>query len=148
MPDNRDSAQAGFTLLEVIVALVILTAALLAFYEFLSTAIRAAERVWQAAEAYDRERNGLALAASLNPMATPTGELDLGTYRVRWRAERIGPSQQSTEYPSGGPGRFTVALYRIVIDFPGSANFAPLEVTKLGYHRDATPPGIPSDPPN
>lgn len=148
MPKARDNPEAGFTLLEVIVVLVILSAAMLAFYEFLSTATSAAERVRQAADGYDRDRNALALVASLNPMATPTGEIDLGAYRIRWRAELIQPVRQSTEYPSGGPGRFTVALYRVVLDFPDSANFPPLEVTKLGYHHEAAPSGTPSETPN
>lgn len=148
MPRKRDNAEAGFTLIEVIVALVILSSALLAFYQFLSTSMTAADRVRHAADAYDRDRNGLALASSLNPMATPSGEIDLGAYRIRWRAERIGPIQQSTEYPTGEPGKFTVALYRIVVDFPGNANFAPLEVTKLGYHRVAVPPGTSSETTN
>src|SRR2546430_5996457 len=61
----------------------------LAFYEFLASSLHAADRVRHAAEAYDRRQNALALATKLNPMATPEGTLDLGSYRLHWRAERI-----------------------------------------------------------
>jgi|ERR1700722_165110 prepilin-type N-terminal cleavage/methylation domain-containing protein len=146
MTPRRDSPLGtdGFTLIEVLVALVILSAGLLVFYEFLSGALDAAGRVRHAAEAYDRDQNALALAATLNPMATPEGMLDLGTYRIRWRAERIGTERQSAEFPLGDKGHFTVALYRVVLDFPDDREFAPVQVTKFGYHRE-TVPGEPSD---
>src|ERR1700729_1050732 len=68
MTPRRDSPLGtdGFTLIEVLVALVILSAGLLVFYEFLSGALDAAGRVRHAAEAYDRDQNALALAATLN----------------------------------------------------------------------------------
>ena len=140
---DNPSGEAGFTLVEAIVALVILAAGLLAFYEFLASSLYAADRVRHAAEAYDRRQNALTLAAKLNPMATPEGVLDLGLYRLHWRAERITAPQRSTEYPSGGQGAFTVALFRVIIDFPDNHEFAPVELTKLGYHRE-TAPGEPS----
>jgi len=136
---DNPPGEAGFTLIETIVALVILAAALLAFYEFLASSLHAADRVRHAAEAYDRRQNALALATKLNPMATPEGTLDLGSYRLHWRAERISTPQRSTEYPSGSEGAFTVALFRVVIDFPDDHEFAPVELTKLGHHRETRP---------
>ena len=127
------SASAGFTLIEVVVALVILSTVLLAFYEFLSSALASGDRARTAVASYDRGQNALALVTTLNPMEAPQGSFDLGSYRIRWRAQRIGAERQSNGYPSGR-GRFTVALYRVVLDVPDDAKFPPLEVTKLGYH--------------
>jgi general secretion pathway protein I len=137
-PLNKASSVSGFTLIEVIVALVILSAGLLVFYQFLSTALHAAGRVQAGAEAYDRDENALAIASSLNPMATPEGSLSVGSYRIHWHAERITPPTRA-ELPNGSPGPFILALYRIVLDFPDDRNFAPVEVTKLGYHREPAP---------
>jgi general secretion pathway protein I len=146
MPTRADSPSpaAGFTLIEVIVALVILAVSLMAFYEFLSSSLYASDRLQHATAAYDRAENALALATALNPMETPDGTLDLGAYRIRWRAERIGAARLSTAYPSG-EGRFTVALYRLVFDFPDDRDFAPVEVTKLGYHRENRPGNTPEN---
>ena len=132
------STSAGFTLVEVVVALVILSTILLAFYEFLSSALASGDRARTAVASYDRGRNALALVTTLNPMEAPGGSFDLGSYRIRWRAQRIGAVRQSSGYPSGR-GRFTVALYRMVLDVPDDPKFTPLEVTKLGYHLTDLP---------
>src|SRR5204863_162564 len=98
----------GFTLIELVGVLaivagpkVILAAALLAFYEFLASALNGAAAAERAAAAYDRRQNALALAATLNPMETPAGSFDLGLYRIRWRSEAIGAPRQSSGYPTG-----------------------------------------------
>ena len=141
MPPLRGKAAgaAGFTLIEALVALVILSAGLLVFYEFLATSLRAADRVRHAAAAYDRERNALALASTLNPMAAPDGSFDLGPYRIHWHAERLTSPRRSTSFPLAGQGQFTIALYRVVLDFPDNREFAPVATTKLGYHRETAP---------
>ncbi len=135
------SPTAGFTLIETLVALVILAAALLAFYEFLASALHAATAAERAATAYDRRQSALALASTLNPMETPEGEFDLSVYRIHWRGERLGAVRPSSGFPSGR-GRFSIALYKIVLDFPGDPDLPAVAVTKLGYHREG-----PSDQP-
>ena len=123
---------AGFTLVETLVALAILSACLLAFYEFLASAQNGAAAVQRAAAAHDRQQNALSLATALNPMDAPEGNFDLGEYRIRWRTELLTAPRQSSGFPNG-KGRFTIALYRVVFDFPGEPSIQAVEVTKLGY---------------
>lgn len=129
---------AGFTLIETIVALVILATAVVVFYNFLSGQLYGAHRVDSAANAYDRRMNALELAAALNPMATPQGTFDLGSYRIEWTAQQLGDVRQSSRYPAGR-GIFKVALYRVMFTFPGDPETAPISVTRLGYRRDDVP---------
>src|SRR5947209_565319 len=96
VPDASRSA--GFTLIETLVALVILSASLLAFYEFLASALNAAAAAERAATAYDYRQNALAVASVLNPMESPEGSIDLGPYRIRWRAEPAGAVRQSSGF--------------------------------------------------
>ena len=128
----------GFTLIETIVALVILSTAVVVFYNFLSTALNSANRVEAASIAYDRHMNALALASSFNPMDLPQGVLDLGTYHIQWSAQLLGNVRQSSRYPAG-TGIFKIALYRITLTFPDDNQIAPITVTRLGYHRDNVP---------
>jgi prepilin-type N-terminal cleavage/methylation domain-containing protein len=142
MPQAHDRvrAAAGFTLIETIVALVVLSTTLIVFYDFLSTVLNGANRVQAAAIAFDRRMNALELATTLNPMDLPQGSFDLGTYRIQWDSQLVGEVHQSSRYPAG-PGLFKVALYRIRLSFPDHGEIAPIAVTRVGYHPDSAPVG-------
>src|SRR5207302_4777296 len=116
-------------------------------YQFLATALNGAAAAERAAASYDRRQNALALAATLNPMETPAGSFDLGLYRIRWRTEPAGAARQSSGFPSG-KGQFIVGLYRVVLDFPGEPGIPPVELTKLGYRREAPPSEASGEPVN
>jgi general secretion pathway protein I len=138
MLHSEAETAAGFTLIEAIVALVILSAVMIGFYDFLSTALNGARRMELASLAYDHRTNALELASALNPMDMPEGTLDLGKYRVHWTSHVLGDIRQSSRYPSGR-GFYKVALYRMVFTFPDDAEIRPIEVTRLGYRRDDLP---------
>jgi general secretion pathway protein I len=131
-------AAAGFTLIETIVALVILATAVVAFYGFLSSELNGAKRVEAAATDYDRRMNALELATALNPMAHPQGSIDLGAYHIAWSSQLLGQLHQSNRFPAGR-GAFKVALYRMTFSFPGSTETRPISVTRLGYRHDGVP---------
>lgn len=135
---ERNRADAGFTLLETIVALVILTAGLMGFYSFLVTMLNGANRLQAAAIAYDRQANALELAKTVNPMDAPDGTFDLGSYRIQWSSQLLKNVRQSSRYPTGA-GVFKVALYLVTFRFPDDGGVEPIAVTKLGYHRDMEP---------
>jgi prepilin-type N-terminal cleavage/methylation domain-containing protein len=139
VPDSRHPT-AGFTLLETIVALVILSAVVSAFFELVSTAYRAADRAEAAALAFDHRSNALELATTINPMTSPQGTFDLGPYRIQWVSRLIEPAQQSSAFPTG-KGDFVVALYRVTLSFPDDPSITPVVVTQIGYRREkAAPP--------
>jgi general secretion pathway protein I len=143
MPRQADPMRGddGFTLIEAIVALVMLSMALVAFYDFLSTSLQSADRIALASVAYDRHENALALANTINPMAMPKGSFDVGHYHIDWQSQPIDPIRQSSRYPFG-PGLFMIALYRITLNFPDDHDIAPIVVTKLGYHRIGGPTNL------
>ena len=132
---RRQCAEAGFTLIETIVALVVLSAALMAFYGFLSSSVNAARRAALAIVAVDRRQNALELARVINPMETPDGVFDLGSYRIRWTSALLEGPRQSGRYPSG-TGVFKLALYHLTFSFPDDPGVPPIELTQMGYRRD------------
>jgi general secretion pathway protein I len=137
MPQRPDPARAaGFTLIETMVALVILSVSLIAFYDFLSSALNGAARIQAVSTAYDRHTNALELATTINPMANADGTFNLGAYRIRWTSRAIRDVQQASGFPTG-IGAFKVALYRVTLSFPDS-KIAPIEVTRVGYRKDET----------
>lgn len=138
MAIDRSQRDAGFTLIETIVALVILSTVMIAFFSFLTTAINGAGRIEAASIAYDRRANALEMATTINPMKMPSGSLNLGAYQVQWTSRALGKPQHNTGYPTG-VGHFEVALYRMTFSFPGDQGIQPIEVTRLGYKADNIP---------
>jgi general secretion pathway protein I len=130
----KREAEAGFTLIETIVALIILAGGLLAFYSFLSTALAAAGRAQAVSIEFDRRMNALEIATALNPMASPEGKVDLGSYSIAWSSTPIADPQQGSAYPLG-KGIFKIGLYKVTFTFPGTRVPA-VEVTRMGYSRD------------
>ena len=136
--DVKRHGEAGFTLIEAIIALVVLGVVLAAFFDFLSGTLLGARRIEAASTAYDHRTNALEVASAINPMELPEGSLKLGPYHINWSSKPIGDVRQSSGYP-GGAGIFKVALYRVTLTFPDDAGIAPVEVTRLGFRRDNVP---------
>jgi prepilin-type N-terminal cleavage/methylation domain-containing protein len=137
-PIEPNRHEAGFTLLETVIALVVLAAGLMAFYGFLGTMFHGAERLEAASTAYDRHANALELARFLNPMDVPKGSYNLGSYRILWDSQLIRDVRQGSRYPVGS-GLFKVALYRMTFTFPDDDSIAPVAIDKVGYQRSVTP---------
>jgi general secretion pathway protein I len=105
---------AGFTLLEAIVALAILTAGAMALFAALNGALRGIERAEAAARLDTATLNAIALLEAVNPMQQPQGEVMLGEVRVAWRATPVeAPGPALTDYLQ--PGLFDVGLYDVAV---------------------------------
>lgn len=105
---------AGFTLLEAIVALAILTAGTMALFAALNGALRGIERAEAAARLDTATLNAIALLEAVNPMQQPQGEAMLGEVRVAWRATPVeAPGPALTDYLR--PGLFDVGLYDVAV---------------------------------
>lgn len=100
---------AGFTLLEAIVAMVILATSLVALYGWLSTNMislrRAEARHAQLVDA----RSALALVDGINPMAEPEGERSLPPLTVRWSSRPLTPAT------TGLNGMGSITLFDFVL---------------------------------
>lgn len=104
--------ESGFTLLEAIVALAILAAGSMALFAALNGALRSIERAEAAARLDTATENALDHLEVLNPMQQPQGQVVLGEYTMRWRAEPVlGPTDNLTDYLQ--PGLHEVGLYAI-----------------------------------
>ncbi|MDT9001248.1 type II secretion system protein [Paucibacter sp. APW11] len=80
----------GFTLIEAIVALVIISGAGMALFSWINESIVALRRVEEANARNAAQANVLEYMQSINPMQKPDGDADLGGYRISWHADVIG----------------------------------------------------------
>lgn len=108
-PDKR--RQAGFSLLEAIVALTIFSICAMALYAWMSVNQTALVRV-QARDAAVRDgRAALATLELVNPMSEPEGSHKLpGGLEVRWNSNVVVPRAPGTG-PAGSMLVFDIALY-------------------------------------
>ncbi len=130
-------AQAGFSLLEAIVALTLLAVAGLALFSWINASFDSLSRADAAQARAQAQSNALAYIQTVNPMLRPSGETKLGSLTVRWRSEEIGPKVKPSEDSPDGTGNFIVALYDIELtmtDLPRVPAFT-AKVSQLGFER-------------
>jgi general secretion pathway protein I len=104
--------QPGFTLLEVIVALVILSTSGLVLFGWISQNLATATRLRESQARSQLQLEGISWLAVINPAVEPEGERELGDLRLSWRTTLVEPMRN--EYDSGGllQSRWTIGLYR------------------------------------
>lgn len=104
--------QSGFTLLEAIVAMVVMATALMALYAWLSSSTLAMTRAQAQNRALEDARSALALVETINPMLEPTGERQLGEIAVSWQSTPVAP-RRTGRTRAGMPSLFDVTLYQM-----------------------------------
>ena len=134
---NRHPRSRGFSLLEALVALVILASAGWALFDWVNASIVALGRVEQANARSAASANTLEFMQSINPMLRPEGEMDLGDYRIAWRASAIASPIDGSDYPRGRSA-FQLALYDTVVRAYRRSEEEPwfeLRLKQVGYKR-------------
>ncbi len=121
-------SQAGFTLLEAIIAIVVLVATLVPLFVLITQVSRSAFKVDQANRQAEYETDALNIMSQVNPTLNPVGAVDLGAYTVRWTAQPVMKPIDGSAYPTG-ISAFRIGLYdtkvdvvrhdgRVVVSFP------------------------------
>ncbi|MEE4236490.1 MAG: type II secretion system protein [Anderseniella sp.] len=130
------SCQRGFTLLEAIVALALISSVGMALFSWINSSISTLGRVEESIQRATATRNTLQFMQTVNPMETPSGEETLGEYRIRWNAEPITERVDGASFPYGiSLYQFTLYNTRIeVLGAPRRPDFT-VEVKQVGYRR-------------
>lgn len=97
--------QLGFTLLEVMVAMVLLATAGMTVYSWINSNLISLNRVREHVLNQQAGHNALAFMQTVNPMEKPAGQADVGSLVIHWQA-------RSLEGPVPGVGHpFGTSLY-------------------------------------
>lgn len=110
---GRASAR-GFSLLEAIVALVVLASAGMALFSWLNSSTGALRRVEDANARSAATVNAVEFMQSVNPMLRPEGRMELGDYNIRWQATPLTTVVDGTDYPRG-LSQYQLALYDTLV---------------------------------
>ena len=96
--------QRGFTLLEAIVALILIASTGMALLNWINTNLMTLHHVQQVQQRHEAMRNALAFMDTVNPLEKPQGEETVGIYTFRWETEAVEP-------PKDGKGLYQIGLY-------------------------------------
>lgn len=126
----------GFTLIEAIVALVLIGGAGMALFSWINSSIVALRRVEDANARNEAVANIVEYMQAVNPMLTPDGKADFGAYRIEWKSELLVPETDNIANPSG-VGLFRLGLYQTAIfaQKPDDPRWFDLKLNLTGYRK-------------
>lgn len=128
--------QGGFSLLEAIVAMVLISTLGLAVFDWVNTGLRSLQRI-EVSEARARAiLNTVEYLEALNPMDRPEGEVDFGGYRMRWKAKAVTDLRDGANYPQG-VSLYRLALYQTTVQVfqPDGVAWFEFELKQVGYYK-------------
>lgn len=95
------TGQSGFTLLEVIVAMVLIASVGMGLYAWINSCLIGLGRVQEHELRREAAWDALAFMENVNPMDKPSGEAKLGPYQIQWEAALVEPVKESRGHSFG-----------------------------------------------
>lgn len=119
----------GFSLLEVIVAMVLISTVGMAVFSWVNSNIEKVRRINDHRERLHVLNNALAFVETINPMADRTGRNEMGPYVIRWRCT---PRETSKDGVEGS--NFRLELFDTKVTLSKEAReIEKFEVILVGY---------------
>lgn len=129
------TAEAGFGLLEAMVAIALLAGTMVAIFTLVAGILDAAHRVGRSNQEVQLTLNAIETMTAVNPMVQETGKLDVGPYTVGWTSTALAPPLDL------GGSLYSIALYDCdvrVVD-PAGSELAQFKLRQIGYRRVREP---------
>ena len=130
------TGQRGFSLLEAVVAMVLISGAGAALFSWINTELGSVSRLHQSNAKAEALVNVLELMHTVNPMLTPEGALSFAAYRLTWKAQEVTPVQDGLSYPRG-ISLYQLALYDTLVRVvnPDGTPWFDFTLRQVGYKR-------------
>ncbi len=130
------SKQQGFTLLEAIVALVLIASTGMALLSWINTNLISLQRIQAVQERDTAIRNALAFLDTINPYNSPNGDVEMGVYQIQWQSITL-----ETPIPGinkwSDPSIFDVGLYETRVKVLRNQQLqATFSVRLVGYKQN------------
>ena len=133
----RRKSEAGFTLLEAIVAITVLTATLIPLYLLIATVSRSAFRLDESNRIAEIELDALNVMSIVNPMEKPVGAVESRLRAAKcWASHSVIDPVDGSAYPNGR-GFFLIGLYDGTVDVvePSGLTLLSFPLRMIGFKR-------------
>jgi type II secretory pathway pseudopilin PulG len=129
------TAEAGFGLLEAMVAIALLAGTMVAIFTLVAGILDAAHRVGRSNQEVQLTLNAIETMTAVNPMVQETGKLDVGPYTVGWTSTALAPPLDL------GGSLYSIALYDcdVRVVEPAGSELAQFKLRQIGYRRVREP---------
>ena len=125
----------GFTLIEALIAIAILGAALLPIMALMSQSINQIHKIAESNAKSSAQDSALAIIEPINPMENPSREAELVGFNMVWSSEQIVPPNNTVQIGAGLAG-YKVAFYIVNIEIlKNSEPWFSFQVRKVGHRR-------------
>lgn len=136
MKGHRNARQLGFTLVEAIVALVLIATTGMALFSWINSNVIALSRVQDINAESMATQNALEYMHNINPMASPEGQANLESFRLSWEAEATADPRDGVGYPYG-IGLYQLGMYqtRVRVQKPNGTPWFEFTLQQVGYKK-------------
>lgn len=128
--------QRGFSLLEAVVAMVLISGAGTALFSWINSELASVSRLQQSNARAEAIVNVMELMHAVNPMLTPEGTAAFAAYRLTWKAKEVTQVQDGVSYPAG-ISLYQLALYDTLVrvNNPDGTPWFDLNLRQVGYKK-------------
>ena len=128
--------QGGFSLLEAVVAMVLISGAGAALFSWINSELASVSRLQSSNARAEAMVNVMELMHTVNPMLTPEGTVSFAAYRLTWNATAATSVQDGLSYPRG-ISLYQLALYDTLVrvDNPDGTIWFDFTLRQVGYKR-------------
>ena len=107
---NDRQKQSGFSLLEAIVALVLLSTTGMALFSWINNTLSGLNHALDSSQKTQFRQNALALMQQVNPAADINGEIKTPSFTLHWQSTAITPLKEEVD-PSGAAASYVLGLF-------------------------------------
>ncbi|WP_025917395.1 prepilin-type N-terminal cleavage/methylation domain-containing protein [Herminiimonas sp. CN] len=126
----------GFTLLEAMVALVLVGSLGMTLFAWVNSSIVALRRVEDANNRNEAIANVVEYMQAVNPMQAPEGKADFGNYQIVWKSRPLSDTVDGSAYPQG-VSLYQLELFETAIDAAKTDNphWFEIKIRLAGYKK-------------
>lgn len=129
--------RAGFSVMEALVAIAIIAIAMIPLFELQRSLAQSTARLQTTTERLDIEASALAFLQVVDPLAEPSGSLEIGAWTLIWDSQLIATEANADGYL--GAGLYSVYLYDIEAELARGSTQYEFTIRRLAWRQTRNP---------